>query len=47
MLLKELKKPTMEVADDDELKGKKIEISFEKDDVLQSICYQGLMLKAK
>ena len=46
-LLKEMKKTTMEVGDADNLKGKKIEIPFEKDDVLPSIGNMGLVLNAK
>ena len=47
MLLKEMKKPTMEVTYDDELKGKKIEIPFEKDYVLPHIGDKSFMLKEK
>ena len=39
-------KPTMEVGDDDEIKWKKREIPFDKDNVLPNICDKGFVMKA-
>ena len=39
-----MSKPTTKVDDDEELKGKKTKISFEKDDVLPNIVNKGLVM---
>ena len=45
-LLKEMKRPTTEVGDDEKLKRNRREIPFENDDVLSNIVDKGLVMKA-